>query len=65
MDAKLPVGSRFCKCGACGEYFGGVIAFEQHRIGPARDRSCLPLAAMRENGLRSVVKANGAYWARS
>ena len=65
MDAKLPTGFRFCKCGACGEYFGGVIAFDRHRVGPSGDRSCLPVSVMRENGMRSVVKANGVYWIKS
>ena len=65
MDAKLPVGSRFCKCGACGEYFVGVSSFDQHRVGPSGDRSCLPDPAMRERGLRAVVKAKGAYWINS
>lgn len=65
MDAKLPVGSRFCICGACGEYFVGVSSFDQHRVGPSGDRSCLPVPAMRERGLRTVVKANGVYWIQS
>lgn len=31
-DPKLPPGTNFCLCSACGRYFGGVNGFERHRV---------------------------------
>jgi hypothetical protein len=54
-DPKLPIGSSFCKCAACGEYFKSERAFERHRRGEydlPGDRGCAPTARMPELGLR-------------
>lgn len=62
-DLKLPLGTNFCKCPACGEYFGGVQAFDDHRVGPAADRRCLPLCTMadKQDGRRLRLNSQG-YW---
>ena len=62
MDPKLRPGTNHCLCRACGSYFGGVWGFEQHRVGPSNDRSCLSPSAMRDGGL--VLNSKG-YWIRS
>lgn len=36
----LAAGNARCKCGACGEYFNSVAAFDKHRIGEWTDRKC-------------------------
>ena len=62
MDPKLPFASNKCQCGSCREYFGGVRAFELHRIGPADDRSCLGVAGMENKRLTPNDKG---YWTRA
>jgi len=54
-DPKLKIGSNFCRCSECGEYFRSAKAFDKHRIGEYRvpgDRGCAPTARMPEMGLR-------------
>lgn len=52
--AKLPVGTNLCRCLTCHEFFGGVGAFERHRMGTHenRDRACLGRSAMPGAGLQ-------------
>ena len=62
-DKKLPPGTNYCKCSACGEYFGGVRGFELHRVGPADERSCLPPARVSDSKNRPLLKRNNkGYW---
>ena len=61
LDPKLPFGTNYCRCSACGEYFGGVRAFDDHRVGPADDRACLDACGMAAVGL--TLNARG-YWKR-
>lgn len=61
IDPKLPVGSNFCLCGSCGEYFGGVKSFDTHRHGNDV-RACYGPSVMRERGLE--LNSRG-YWIRS
>ena len=64
-DPKLRPGTNFCKCAACGEYFGGVKAFELHRVGSGRDRACLAPSVVRDKQNRPVLKLNDrGYWIR-
>ncbi len=58
-DPRLPPGSNFCRCAACGVYFYNVKAFDKHRVGPGPDRRCMPTARCPELGLQLDV--NG-YW---
>ena len=62
IDPRLKPGTNYCVCGACGMCFGGVCSFEQHRVGPQRDRTCLGAAAMRGAGLELNPRG---YWGRS
>lgn len=64
-DPMLPPGSNFCQCAACGEYFGGVKAFELHRVGPATDRSCLAPSVVSDRKNRLLLRKNErGYWVR-
>jgi len=58
---QLLIGSNKCLCSGCGQFFGGVRAFEIHRVmvGSTRDRACLGLGSMAERGLRLNAKG---YW---
>ena len=63
---KLPPGTNRCLCASCGAYFGGVSAFDMHRVGPAADRSCLPPGAVRDKQERSLLWLNKyGYWVRN
>jgi hypothetical protein len=55
-DPKLPHGTAYCRCGACGAYFRSDRAFLKHRKGGA----CLTAAAMLSKGM--ALGARG-YWA--
>ena len=64
-DAKLPPGTNFCKCAACGSYFGGVGAFDLHRYGKGKDRACLPPGALADRQNRPLLRLNDrGYWVR-
>lgn len=64
-DAKLPPGTNYCKCTACGEYFGGVFAFDMHRHGLSDDRSCLAPSAVSDRQFHPSLKLNAkGYWVR-
>ena len=59
-DPKLPINTSRCLCSACGKYFGGVTAFDAHRVpGTARDRRCMGSAHMDERGF--YLSSRG-YW---
>ena len=59
-DPKLPINTSRCLCSACGKYFGGVTAFDAHRVpGPARDRRCMGFAQMDERGF---YLSSRSYW---
>lgn len=58
-DPKLPFGSRYCRCNACGKYFTAVTPFDLHRVGAYEARRCLTTAEMLGIGMRE----NGrGYW---
>ncbi len=62
-DPKLPPGTNYCRCAACGEYFGGVSAFDLHRVGAAEDRACLPPAQVSNRQSEPVLRLNNrGYW---
>jgi len=57
---ELKVGKRFCKCGACKEYFNSVGAFDMHRISlRGGGRSCKPTKLMLGEGMS---KNEAGYW---
>ena len=59
----LPIGSNRCLCAACGEYFGGVTAFDMHRIGPAHDRRCKAPAQVSDSKGKPLLKVSKyGYW---
>ena len=45
-----PASNRRCQCPACGAYFNGLTLFDQHRVGPMTDRSCLTPDQMTAKG---------------
>jgi len=59
MTDKLPVGTNFCRCSACGEYFTSVLPFDMHRTGKADNRSCLNADQMVKKGMDRNRKG---YW---
>ena len=65
-DPKLPLFKNRCLCAACGERFGGVYAFELHRVGLSPDRSCLSPAAMSDSYGQPILRLNNlGYWVRT
>ena len=49
-DERLPIGTNYCLCRACGEVFGGNSGFEFHRIGDHGNRRCRSRSQMTEAG---------------
>ncbi len=69
QDPKLSIGSNHCLCSLCGEYLGGVRAYEMHRagvgVGVSRDRACLPPSGVSDKQGRSLLKLNSTgHWVR-
>ena len=58
-DPMLPIGTNYCLCRGCGQYFGSVNAFDKHRSGPATARFCLETAELDGKGWRKDKKG---YW---
>jgi hypothetical protein len=54
-DAKLPAGSNFCLCKACGLYFRSVGGFDSHRV----NRRCL---SQDELQARGYEPSHDGYW---
>jgi len=66
MDKKLPVGTNYCKCAACGRYFGGVRGFDLHRVGPANARNCAdPASLVSKKGVALLSLNKKGYWVGS
>ena len=65
QDPKLPIGTNFCKCAACGEYFTNETNFDMHRRENAGTRYCThPSELLTKAGkARLSLNAKG-YWAR-
>ncbi len=62
-DTRIPprrklTGCR-CRCGACGEHFNSVTAFDLHRAGTFEARRCLAPAEMVAFGMSSTV---AGFW---
>jgi hypothetical protein len=58
-DERLKIGTRFCKCSACGRYFGGVSGFDMHRIGG----KCVdPAAILDKHNRRKLWLDDRGYW---
>lgn len=57
-DAKLPPGTRFCRCMRCGKYFNSPSAFVTHMV----DGKCLDARHMRARGMK--INERG-YWIES
>ncbi len=64
-DPKLPFGTNFCKCPACGEYFTNVANFDMHRRGEAEGRHCIPPTHIVSKSGKARLRLNAqGYWAR-
>jgi len=60
-DPMLPIGTNYCRCAGCGEYFGGVSGFDLHRKG-----GCVPPSEVRDKeGRRVLHKNERGYWVRT
>ena len=65
-DPKLPAGTNRCQCGSCNAYFGGVRAFEVHRVGPPDNRRCLVPASASDRHGRPLFKLDrNGYWVQT
>ena len=65
-DPKLPVGTNYCKCSACGHYFGGATAFDLHRRGEYPDRACLAPSDVANKENKPLLRLNDrGYWVRT
>ena len=62
-DPKLRPGTNFCKCGACGRYFGSVTTFDQHRRGEHPNRRCVnPAEIVNKDGEPQLRLNDKGYW---
>ena len=60
-DPMLPIGTNRCRCSDCGEYFGGVGAFDLHR----KKYACVPPAAVANKKNQPLLRKNErGYWVR-
>jgi hypothetical protein len=53
-DPKLPLGTRFCKCAECGEYFESDSTFQRHQHRGRKDGGrvrCYTAAELLARGL--------------
>jgi hypothetical protein len=55
----IKIGTNFCKCPACGEYFTSDYPFRMHRTGPYTGRKCLSKEEMETKGMEFNRKG---YW---
>ena len=66
-EPQLPPGTNRCQCASCGHYFGGVRAFEKHRVrvGPAVDRACLDPGGVSDSHKQPLLRlTEQGYWVR-
>ena len=60
-DPKLGIGTRFCLCRSCGQYFGGASGFDLHR----RDGRCVPPDSLVDGkGTRLLFLNTRGYWGK-
>lgn len=65
MTSKEPAGLRQtqntgpCSCGACGEHFRALYAFDRHRVGVWPNRGCLDVAGLEGIGFK---QDQGGRW---
>jgi hypothetical protein len=65
-DPKLPIGTNYCKCAACGEYFTGYCAFDEHRGHDGKDGFCRHPSEVFSKKGKPRLKLNGkGYWGSS
>lgn len=58
-DPKLPPGTNYARCCACGEYFKSPSSFDKHRITDQGERRCLTVSEMVSEGMS---KNERGYW---
>lgn len=59
-DPKLPIGTQYCQCSGCGEYFNSVYAFDLHRSGKdCERRGCKTPEELLSKGWSKNAKG---YW---
>ena len=63
-DPKLKVGTRVCKCAACGEYFATPNLFDLHRAGKrGEDRYCVdPSKVVNKNKVARLRLDSRGIW---
>ena len=63
-DPKLPFGSNYCQCPACGAYFTSPYSFDLHRADSGGKRVCRKPGELRhKNGKPMLAMNKKGYWA--
>ena len=63
---KLTIGTKLCKCAACGEFFTTPANFDSHRSGKGLKRVCLDPGQMRDKHGKAVFRHNvRGFWAKT
>jgi len=64
-DPKLPVGTKYCLCTRCGEYFTNETTFSMHQRVERGASSCVPpdTVVTKTGKPRLTLNARG-YWSR-
>lgn len=57
----MPIGSNFCMCSGCGEFFSGCAGFDKHRAGDfgAGTRHCVNPTDV---GMKIIEHPRGTLW---
>ena len=64
LDPKLRMGTNYCKCAACGEYFTCDKNFQLHRLGRGKERICRnPSTIHDKNGIARLRRTGEGLWA--
>ena len=64
-DPKLPVGTKYCLCSGCGEYFTNDFNFNMHRQDGPTGRVCVhPSTLLTKTGIARLRLNAKGYWAR-
>ena len=62
-DPKLPPGTKYCQCAACGEYFTSPYTFDLHRAGEPTNRYCVAPDKVIDKHRRTLLRLNDrGYW---
>ena len=65
MDPKLPIGTKYCLCKRCGEYFTNETSFSMHQRIDGKTAYCVhPMGVVTKTGKPRLRLNVRGYWAR-